>query len=201
MIFVSTRRIALLAAWLVLAACFLVAPSTPVSAAVGSFTSATAPDGRIYKLYVPSSYSGTAPAPLVVMLHGCTQDPNQFAAGTEMNDVAETAGFLVAYPQQPGSAAPNACWRWYDAAQQRRSGSEVTSIVGVVRQLQSRYAVDPARVYAAGLSAGGAMTAILAATYPDVFAAVDIGSGLEYGAASNQLSGTLALSQGGPDPI
>ena len=196
----TPRRAALVGA--ALAAVSVAAlPGLPPAAAAASFTSVTASDGRVYTLYVPSGYSSSRPAPLVLMLHGCTQDPDQFATGTRMNAVAEANGFLVAYPQQPSSAAPNACWRWYDTAQQQRSGSEVTSLVGVVRHVQGRYAVDAGRVYSAGLSAGGAMTAVLGATYPDVFAAIDVGSGLEYGAATDQSSGSLALSNGGPDPV
>lgn len=195
------RRTLLTVAALAVTSSAVVLSGGVAASAAGSFTSVTSADGRTYKLYVPAGYDSTTPAPLVVMLHGCTQDPDSFAAGTRMNEVAEARGFLVAYPKQPSTAAPNSCWRWYDAAQQSRSGSEVTSLVGVVRHVQSRFAVDAGRVYSAGLSAGGAMTAVLAATYPDVFAAVDIGSGLEYGAASDQSSGSLALTQGGPDPV
>lgn len=167
--------------------------------AAGSFLSKTAPDGRAYKLYVPSSYNGQA-MPLVVMLHGCTQTADTFAAGTEMNQYAEQYGFLVAYPEQPYTAHFTKCWQWYDVNHQKRGKGEPASIVGVVNHVKSQYAVNSKKVYVSGLSAGAAMSVILGATYPDVFAAVGVHSGLEYGAASSMIGGNLAMFNGGPNP-
>jgi poly(hydroxyalkanoate) depolymerase family esterase len=157
--------------------------------------------GRSYKLYVPASYSPAAPAPLVVMLHGCTQDPADFAAGTRMNAQADAAGFLVAYPEQPTSENPEACWNWFLAAEQTRGAGEPASIAGIVGDVEDAYAVDAHRVFAAGISAGAAMAVILGATYPDVFAAIGVHSGLEYAAATDAQSGLSAASSGGPDPV
>lgn len=168
-------------------------------AAEASFTSRSVA-GRTYKLYVPAGYRAGTPAPLVVMLHGCTQDPDDFAAGTHMNAVADRERFLVAYPQQDQAAHPKKCWRWFDPADQVRGSGEPASIVAVVQDVQRQYAVDAGAVYVAGLSAGGAMTAILGATYPDVFAAIGVGSGLEFKAAKDENAALLAMNLGGPNP-
>jgi len=173
----------------------------PEAQAAGSFTSATAPDGRVYKIYVPSGYQAGTAVPLVLMLPGCTQDPDQFATGTEMNTYAEQYNFIVAYPDQPTTANPNKCWNWFEPAHQARGSGEPKSLVGVVNHIKSRYSIDSNRVYVAGLSSGGAMAVILGATYPDVFAAIGVGSGLEYKAATSMVEAFIAMSNGGPDPV
>jgi len=149
-----------------------------------------------YKLYIPPSYYGK-PMPLIVMLHGCTQDPDDFAAGTRMNERAATEGLLVVYPAQSANANGAKCWNWFHPAHQVRDRGEPSLIAGIVHDVAAIYAIDPGRVFVAGLSAGAAMAVVLGATYPDLFAGVGAHSGLPYGAACDLPSALAAMRGSG----
>jgi poly(hydroxyalkanoate) depolymerase family esterase len=155
--------------------------------------------GRDYKLYVPSGAQGRA-LPLVVMLHGCTQDADDFAAGTRMNALAREQGFCVLYPVQSQRANPQRCWNWFKHSHQQRGRGEAALLAGMVQDVVARHGLDPNRVYVAGLSAGGAMAAVLGHAYPDVFAAVGVHSGLPAGAARD-LPSALQAMQGTGTPV
>jgi poly(hydroxyalkanoate) depolymerase family esterase len=170
------------------------APSPPPPAS-GRFFEQThrGPAGsRQFKLYVPAA-CGAQPAPLIVMLHGCQQDPDDFALGTRMNELADRHGFIVAYPRQPTGANHSNCWNWFEPRHQRRDDGEPSLIAGIVRQIERSQHIDRQRIYVAGMSAGAAMALILGRTHPDLFAAVGAHSGLPYGAAQDMATAFAAM--------
>ena len=153
---------------------------------------------RAYKLYVPTAYRGQS-LPLVVMLHGCSQTPDDFAAGTRLNALAEEEPCLVLYPAQAQSANASRCWGWFNAADRQRDEGEPSLIAGMTREIVETYRVDPAKIYVAGLSAGGAMALVVATAYPELYAAVGIHSGVPY-ASANDLPSALAAMKGAGSP-
>lgn len=154
---------------------------------------------RRYKIFTPAraALSPTA-LPLLVMLHGCGQTPDDFARGTRMNVLADELGFLVLYPAQPREAHPNRCWNWFRRADQGRDAGEPGLIASLTRHVIQAHGADPARVYVAGLSAGASAALVLADTYPDLFAAVGVHSGLTVGAARDHASALIAMQRGNP---
>lgn len=153
---------------------------------------------RDYKLFIPPGPLAQR-RPLVLMLHGCTQDPDDFAAGTAMNEAAREEGLFVLYPAQCDRAHPHRCWNWFRRSHQARGRGEPALLAAMVRAVMAQHAIDPARVYVAGLSAGGAMAAILGEAYPELFAAVGVHSGLRPGAARDVASAMRAMKQGAPE--
>lgn len=148
-----------------------------------------------YKLFIPADL-GAAAAPLIVMLHGCTQSPDDFARGTRMNLLAQEHGYVVAYPAQAKSKNAGKCWNWFRSRDQQRGQGEPAILAALTRHLVKAHALDERRVYVAGLSAGGAMAAVLAGTYPDVYAAIGVHSGLPFGVAHDLPSAFAAMRQG-----
>jgi poly(hydroxyalkanoate) depolymerase family esterase len=159
----------------------------------GSFVN---PAGRrLFRLFVPQCAT-SAKLPLLVMLHGCKQNAEDFALGTRMNELAQAHGWVVLYPEQPLSANGLGCWNWFHAGNQQRGRGEPKILADLVRHVMAAEDIDPRRVYVAGLSAGGAMAATLAGTYPELFAAVGIHSGLPHAAAHDMMSAFHAMRDG-----
>ena len=157
---------------------------------------------RNYMLYVPASYTAESsePVPVIVMLHGCTQSPDDFAAGTRMNALADQHGFLVIYPAQAANANGSRCWNWFRPEDQIRDSGEPSLIAGITREVASAYRIDARRIFVAGMSAGASMAVILGAMYPELYVAVGAHSGLPYGAAHDMPSAFSAMQGGAALP-
>ncbi len=164
-------------------------------------TARAAGGSRNFKLWVPATLETERACPLVMLLHGCTHDAENMAEISGMNEVAEANQFLVVYPEQSRMANLMKCWRWFHPKHQARDAGEPSILAAVVEQVRSIHNIDPDRIYVAGVSAGGAMAAILAATYPDIFAAVAIFAGTEFKAATSVSEGLAAMKHGGADPV
>lgn len=190
---------------LLLASLLTLAP-TAARASSGTwqqFTYSGPAGSRPYDVYTPAGYQVGTSVPLFVMLHGCTQTPSDFATGTQMDALADAHQFIVVYPQQTSQYNSAECWNWFLPADQSRGSGEPAIIAGIVQtveQTTSRWTINTSRVYVAGLSAGAAMSVILGATYPDIFAAIGVGSGMEYKAATSAGGAVVAQTYGGPNP-
>src|SRR5579859_2664401 len=162
------------------------------------------PSGSLpYFVHTPASYRAGTLVPLIILLHGCTQSVADFAAGTCMNVLAEQHTFIVAYQQQTRKQNSSLCWNWFRASHQGRDHGEPAMIAGMVHDIVQntmQWSIDRKSIYVAGLSAGASMATILGATYPDLFAAIGVHSGLAYQAATTMFDGLRAMRGNGPDP-
>ncbi len=187
--------------------CFFPLFTRPAHASSGvwhSFTYISSQGDRNFSVYTPANYQRGTPVPLVVMLHGCTQTALDFAAGTQMNRLADQQQFLVVYPQQSSFANASLCWNWFLSVNQFRGSGEAGIIDGITQSVEqdtTDWTINTHRVYVTGISAGAAMAVIMGATYPDVYAAIGVHSGIEYQAATDAFSAVAVQQFGGPDPV
>ncbi|KAM6493840.1 esterase [Amanita muscaria] len=167
------------------------------------FTYSGTAGSRDYNVYTPTGYTTTSSVPLVVVIHGCTETPSSIAADSGFDVLADQEQFIVAYPSQSLLASPSRCWNWYLPDDQARGSGEPAIIAGIAQTVQNNTAwnIDKKRTYVIGLSTGAAMTVILGVTYPDVFAAIGVGSGFQYKSATNLVDATAQNVGPGPDPV
>lgn len=177
----------------------LVVLCLPLAALAGNWISGSYTNSygtRDYELYIPTGYTAGTRTPLLVGLHGCTENAAQFAGLTRIAALADTHGLLVILPSQSPLANQNFCWNWFEPAHQKRDQGEPSIISGMVDFVKDNYTVDDSRVYVFGLSAGGFMTSTMLSCYSDVFAAGMISAGGMYEPASD-LPSALAAQSGG----
>jgi poly(hydroxyalkanoate) depolymerase family esterase len=155
------------------------------------------PGSLAARTYVPADLPPSAP--LVVVLHGCTQNGAGYDLGSGWSELADAHGFAVLYPEQQRSNNANLCFNWFVPDDIHRGSGEALSIRQMVARMVDLHTIDPARVFVTGLSAGGAMTAVMLATYPDVFAGGAVIAGIPYGAATT-MSGAFDRMRGGRGP-
>jgi len=137
-----------------------------------------------YEVYVPGAYVPGTPVPMVVAMHGCTENADEFRQLTRFDQLADARNMIAVFPEQNANANAGNCWNWFKGEHMQRGAGEPALIAGIAQRVRDQYSIDPHRIYVAGLSAGGAMASVMAATYPDVFAAAGVGSGCEYGATA-----------------
>src|SRR6266550_1667107 len=165
-----------------------------------SSTASTEFGTRNYKLWIPSGIEKRKAVPLVMMLHGCMQKPDDLAMISGMNEIADRNNFLVVYPEQTTEANPLRCWNWFAPKHQSRDAGEPALLAAVVKQVQVSNSIDGNRIYVAGISAGAAMAVVMGVTYPDLFNGIGLCAGLEFKAGTSVETGLVAMKQGGPDP-
>lgn len=157
--------------------------------------------GKKFKVYLPKSYHILKSYPLMVMLHGCTQNADDFAIGTQMNELADEKEFIVVYPQQSSNSNMNKCWNWFEPLHQIRGFGEPAIIAGIVKKVQNMHFIQKNKVFIAGLSAGGAMSIVMGVTYPELFAGIGVSAGIEYQAALNVFNAYSVMASKGPSPV
>ncbi|HEX4933532.1 MAG TPA: PHB depolymerase family esterase [Gemmatimonadaceae bacterium] len=177
--------------------------TTPMTTRVIRGTFRNAAGERPYVLHIPEGEAPAAGRPLVVMLHGCTQDADDIARGTRLHDVAGGRGWMVLYPEQPLAFNPKKCWNWFDPGHQRRDAGEPSLIAGMTAQAVAEHGGDASRVFLAGISAGAAMASLVAAAYPEQYAALALHSGLAHGAARTVMDAVAVMQRGvaSPEPF
>src|SRR5882762_6095099 len=157
-----------------------------------SGTASTDFGSRSYKLWVPSGIEKRKAVPLVMMLHGCTQKPDDLATISGMNEIADRNNFLVVYPEQTTEANPLRCWNWFDPKHQARDSGEPALLAAVVNDVLASNSIDAKRIYVAGISAGAAMAVVMGVTYSDLFNGIGVVAGLEFKAATSVETGLSA---------
>jgi len=168
-------------------------PDIPEGASFLAATHSGPAGARDYRLYIPAALPEGGPRGLVVMLHGCKQNPEDFALGTAMNAQAEARGLIVAYPRQTGAHNSTNCWNWFRPGDQMAGRGEPGILAALAREITAARGVPQDRVFIAGLSAGGAMAAVAGSAHPETFAAIGVHSGLPAGAAHDVISAFAAM--------